>query len=142
QEASGKNWTPDVVLGCLANLFIFFRLEMTLPTIPRFVKALSRSDPPIGGIIGIYNSSEVLFRPYIGKALETIESQLELMVGLRPTGTPRRSVGLLRYIWKLGTRIRTCARFNFSRYHIIYQPVSYQCGAWLCSFLIINDYPL
>ena len=82
QAAPGKIWTRDFVLVCLANFFIFLGFQMTLPTLPLFVKELGGSDQLIGIIIGIFTFSALLFRPYAGKALETKGRQLVYMVGL------------------------------------------------------------
>src|SRR5690625_3174017 len=66
-----KIWTRDFILVCLANFFIFLGFQMTLPTLPIFVKELGGSDQLIGVIVGIFTFSALLFRPYAGHALET-----------------------------------------------------------------------
>src|SRR5690625_1184348 len=82
QEAPDKIWTRDFVLVCLANFFIFLGFQMTLPTLPLFVKELGGSDQLIGIIIGIFTFSALIFRPYAGKALETKGRQFVYMIGL------------------------------------------------------------
>ncbi|GGA82698.1 MFS transporter [Ornithinibacillus halotolerans] len=84
QEKQGheKIWTRDFILICLANFFIFFGFQMTLPTLPLFVKELGGSDQLIGVIVGIFTFSALIFRPYAGHALETKGRAFVYMVGL------------------------------------------------------------
>lgn len=63
--------TRDFVLIWLANFFIFLGFQMTLPTIPIFIKELGGTDQLIGMIVGVFTFSALLFRPYAGHALET-----------------------------------------------------------------------
>ncbi|MEN1966790.1 MFS transporter [Lentibacillus sp. N15] len=77
-----KIWTRDFVLVCLANFFIFLGFQMTLPTIPLFVRELGGSDQLIGIITGIFTFSALLLRPYAGHALESKGRQFVYMVGL------------------------------------------------------------
>lgn len=82
QSAPAKIWTRDFILVCFANFFIFLGFQMTLPTLPLFVKELGGSDQLIGIIIGIFTFSALIFRPYAGKALETKGRQFVYMIGL------------------------------------------------------------
>src|SRR5699024_7728567 len=77
-----KIWTRDFILICLANFFIFLGFQMTLPTLPLFVKELGVSDQLIGVIVGIFTFSALLFRPYAGKSLETKGRKFVYMLGL------------------------------------------------------------
>lgn len=77
-----KIWTRDFVLICVANFFIFLGFQMTLPTIPLFVKELGGSDQLIGLITGIFTFSALLFRPYAGHALESKGRRFVYMFGL------------------------------------------------------------
>lgn len=77
-----KIWTRDFVLICLANFFVVLGFQMTLPTIPIFVKELGGSDQLIGLIVGAFTFSALLFRPYAGKALETKGRQIVYLFGL------------------------------------------------------------
>ncbi|WP_430789973.1 MFS transporter [Virgibacillus flavescens] len=77
-----KIWTRDFVLICMANFFIFLGFQMTLPTIPLFVKELGGSDQLIGLITGIFTFSALLFRPYAGHALESKGRKFVYMFGL------------------------------------------------------------
>lgn len=63
--------TKDFAFIWLANFFIFLGFQMTLPTLPIFVKELGGTDQLIGVIVGIFTFSALLFRPYAGHALET-----------------------------------------------------------------------
>ena len=63
--------TKDFAFIWLANFFIFLGFQMTLPTLPIFVKELGGTDQLIGIIVGIFTFSALLFRPYVGHALET-----------------------------------------------------------------------
>ncbi|WP_051359458.1 MFS transporter [Paucisalibacillus globulus] len=77
-----KIWTRDFVLICLANFFIFFGFQMTLPTLPLFVKELGGSDQLIGVIVGIFTFSALVLRPYAGHALESKGRKFVYMTGL------------------------------------------------------------
>ena len=66
-----KIFTKDFAFIWLANFFIFLGFQMTLPTLPIFVKELGGSDQLVGLIVGIFTFSALLFRPYAGHALET-----------------------------------------------------------------------
>lgn len=77
-----KIWTRDFVLVCLANFFIFLGFQMTLPTLPLFVKELGGSDQLIGIIVGIFTFSALLLRPYAGHALESKGRGFVYMTGL------------------------------------------------------------
>lgn len=90
-----KIWTRDFILICLANFFIFFGFQMTLPTLPLFVKELGGSDQLVGIIVGIFTFSALLLRPYAGHALETKGRQFIYMIGL---GIFVISVGSLAFI--------------------------------------------
>ncbi|MGX4670864.1 MFS transporter [Cerasibacillus sp. JNUCC 74] len=77
-----KIWTRDFILICLANFFIFLGFQMTLPTLPLFVKELGGSDQLIGVIVGIFTFSALIMRPYAGYALETKGRRFVYMLGL------------------------------------------------------------
>lgn len=79
---SDKIWTRDFILVCMANFFIFLGFQMTLPTLPLFIKELGGSDQIIGVIVGIFTFSALLFRPYAGKSLETKGRRFVYMFGL------------------------------------------------------------
>lgn len=82
QKQPNKIWTRDFVLICLANFFIFLGFQMTLPTIPLFVKELGGSDQIIGLVVGVFTFSALLFRPYAGHSLESKGRRFVYMVGL------------------------------------------------------------
>ncbi|ASK64313.1 MFS transporter [Virgibacillus phasianinus] len=77
-----KIWTRDFILVCVANFFIFLGFQMTLPTIPLFVRELGGSDQLIGLITGIFTFSALLLRPYAGHALESKGRRFVYMTGL------------------------------------------------------------
>src|SRR5690625_616927 len=77
-----KIWTRDFILICCANFFIFLGFQMTLPTLPLFVKELGGSDQLIGIVVGIFTFSALIFRPYAGQTLETKGRQFVYMTGL------------------------------------------------------------
>src|SRR5699024_12094289 len=56
--------------------------QMTLPTLPLFIKDLGGSEQFIGIIVGIFTFSALLFRPYAGHALESRGRQFVYMTGL------------------------------------------------------------
>lgn len=79
---SDKIWTRDFVLVCLGNFFVFLGFQMTLPTLPLFVKELGGSDQLIGIIVGVFTFSALLFRPYAGHALDSKGRRFVYMIGL------------------------------------------------------------
>lgn len=82
QTEANKIWTRDFVLICLANFFIFLSFQMTLPTLPLFVKELGGSDQIIGIIVGVFTFTALLFRPVAGQLLETKGRRFVYMLGL------------------------------------------------------------
>lgn len=66
-----KIWTRDFALILLSNFFVFLGFQMTLPTIPLFVKFLGGNDPLIGFVVGIFTFSALLIRPLAGHSLES-----------------------------------------------------------------------
>ncbi|MUV37502.1 Quinolone resistance protein NorA [Lentibacillus sp. JNUCC-1] len=82
QSSPDKIWSRDFVLICLANFFIFLGFQMTLPTLPLFVKELGGSDQMIGVIVGSFTFTALIFRPYAGHALESKGRQFVYMVGI------------------------------------------------------------
>lgn len=83
QEASKeKIWTREFVSICLANFFVFLGFQMTLPTLPIFVKEIGGSDQMIGIVVGVFTFSALLFRPYAGQALETRGRGFVYMTGI------------------------------------------------------------
>ncbi|HLQ73474.1 MAG TPA: MFS transporter [Bacillota bacterium] len=77
-----KIWTRDFTFICIANFFVFLGFQMTLPTLPLFIKDLGGSEQFIGIIVGIFTFSALLFRPYAGHALESRGRQFVYMTGL------------------------------------------------------------
>jgi len=75
-------WTRDFVFICLANFFVFLGFQMTLPTIPLFVKELGGNDQLVGVIVGIFTFSALLLRPYAGHALESKGRGFVYLIGL------------------------------------------------------------
>ncbi|MGE8207525.1 MFS transporter [Heyndrickxia sp. NPDC080065] len=81
-KSTEKIWTKDFILICLANFFIFLGFQMTLPTIPLFVKHLGGNDQLIGFVVGIFTFSALLLRPFAGHALETKGRRFVYLIGL------------------------------------------------------------
>jgi predicted MFS family arabinose efflux permease len=79
---SEKIWSRDFILIVFSNFFIFLGFQMTLPTIPLFVKELGGNDQLIGIVVGIFTFSSLLIRPYSGTALETRGRQFVYLIGL------------------------------------------------------------
>ena len=77
-----KILTRDFLFICIANFFVFLGFQMTLPTIPLFVKELGGSDQMVGVIVGIFTFSALLIRPFAGHALESKGRGFVYMVGL------------------------------------------------------------
>lgn len=81
-QEGGKIWSRDFLFIWLANFFVFLSFQMTLPTIPLFVKELGGTDQLIGVIVGIFTFSALLLRPYAGHALETRGRKVIYIVGI------------------------------------------------------------
>lgn len=77
-----KIWSRDFLFIWIANFFIFLGFQMTLPTIPLFVKELGGSDQMVGIIVGIFTFSALLIRPYAGHALESKGRGFVYLLGL------------------------------------------------------------
>ena len=82
QVRSDKIWTRDFLLIVMSNFFVFLGFQMTLPTIPLFVKELGGNDQLIGVVVGIFTFSALLLRPYAGRALETKGRRFVFLTGL------------------------------------------------------------
>lgn len=94
-----KIWSRDFILVCIANFFIFLGFQMTLPTLPLFVKELGGSDQAIGLIVGSFTFSALIFRPYAGQLLETKGRKFVYMLGL---GIFVVSIGSFAFIASIG----------------------------------------
>ncbi|MBS4205513.1 MFS transporter [Lederbergia citrea] len=80
--SSDKIWTRDFVLIVMSNFFVFLGFQMTLPTLPLFVKELGGNDQLIGIVVGIFTFSALLLRPYAGHALESKGRRFVFLTGL------------------------------------------------------------
>lgn len=77
-----KIWTKDFIFICIANFFVFLSFQMTLPTIPLFIRELGGSEQSIGLAVGIFTFSALIIRPYAGHALETKGRGVIFLTGL------------------------------------------------------------
>lgn len=82
QTSTERIWTKDFILICLANFFIFFGFQMTLPTLPLFVEHLGGNDQLIGWVVGIFTLSALIIRPYSGHLLESKGRAFVYITGL------------------------------------------------------------
>ncbi|MBE3570455.1 MAG: MFS transporter [Bacillales bacterium] len=82
EKENEKIWTRDFVLICVSNFFVFLSFQMTLPTIPLFVKHLGGNDQLIGLVVGIFTFSALLIRPIAGHVLETRGRRFVYLLGL------------------------------------------------------------
>lgn len=99
QKRQDKIWTRDFVLVCFANFFIFLGFQMTLPTIPLFVKELGGSDQVVGMIVGVFTFSALIFRPYAGHLLESKGRRFVYMTGLAVLVV---SIGSFAFVTSIG----------------------------------------
>lgn len=81
-KGSDKIWTKDFTFILMANFFIFLCFQMTVPTIPLFVKELGGNDQLVGIVVGIFTFSSLLLRPHAGHILETKGRRFVYLVGL------------------------------------------------------------
>jgi MFS family permease len=82
QPREDKIWTRDFIFIWLANFFVFLGFQMTLPTLPLYVKELGGSDQIVGLIVGIFTFSALLLRPVAGHALESRGRGFVYVIGL------------------------------------------------------------
>lgn len=81
-QSNEKIWTRDFLFIWLANFFVFLSFQLTLPTIPLFVKELGGTDQMIGVIVGVFTFSALIFRPFAGHMLEIKGRKLIYILGL------------------------------------------------------------
>ncbi|GLX67391.1 MFS transporter [Paenibacillus glycanilyticus] len=77
-----KLWTRNFLLLALANLFLFFALEMLLPTLPIFAEEHGGSGSQIGMMLGIFTFSAVVSRLLIGFGLKRFGKRKLLLIGV------------------------------------------------------------
>ncbi|WP_152656966.1 MFS transporter [Oceanobacillus sp. CFH 90083] len=82
ESRNDKIFSRDFLYIWVANFFIFLGFQMTIPTIPLFVKDLGGSDQMVGVIVGIFTFSALLIRPYAGHALESKGRGFVYLIGL------------------------------------------------------------
>ncbi|WP_156854106.1 MFS transporter [Oceanobacillus sp. AG] len=110
-----KIWTKDFIFIWLANFFIFLGFQMTLPTLPLYVKELGGSDQMVGIIVGIFTFSALLLRPFAGHALETKGRGFVYIIGLAIFVITMGIYGFLASIFLLGlVRVIQGAGWGFS----------------------------
>lgn len=97
-----KIWTRDFIFIWVANFFVFLGFQMTLPTIPLYVKELGGSDQIVGLIVGIFTFSALLLRPFAGHALETKGRGFVYIIGLTIFVISMGSYGFIASIFFLG----------------------------------------
>lgn len=98
---NARIWSKDFIIICLANFFIFLGFQMTLPTLPLFVKELDGSDQMIGLIVGIFTFSALLLRPMAGHMLETKGRKFVYLLGLSIFVLSVGSYAFIASIWLL-----------------------------------------
>lgn len=115
QNIQEKIWTKDFVFIWLANFFVFLGFQMTLPTIPLYVKELGGDDQMVGIIVGIFTFSALLLRPYAGHALESKGRGFIYVIGLSIFVLSMSIYGFVASIFLLGfLRIIQGAGWGFS----------------------------
>ncbi|GMK48369.1 MFS transporter [Paenibacillus glycanilyticus] len=77
-----KLWTKNFILLALSNLFLFFGLEMLLPTLPLFADEKGGSGSQIGMMLGIFTFSAVVSRLLIGIELKHFGKRKLLLIGV------------------------------------------------------------
>jgi MFS family permease len=102
QPEQATIWTRDFVLIWCANFFIFLGFQMTLPTLPLYVKELGGSDQLVGIIVGIFTFSALLFRPFAGHALETKGRGVVYIFGLSMFVLTMGAYGFIASLFFLG----------------------------------------
>lgn len=109
-------WTKDFVRAIVSNLFLWFSLQMLIPTLPVFVGQRGGDEFSAGMVTGIFTIAALITRPFIGKALDTMDRRKILFLGyalciLAMAGNYRELavslILLLRFIHGIGWGIAT-----------------------------------
>lgn len=115
QSREEKIWTKDFVFIWFANFFIFLGFQMTLPTLPLYVKELGGGDQVVGVIVGIFTFSALLLRPLAGHLLESKGRGFVYIIGLIVFVITMGAYGFLASILFLGMlRLIQGAGWGFS----------------------------
>lgn len=77
-----KLWTKNFILLAFSNLFLFFAIEMLLPTLPLFADEQGGSGSQIGLLLGIFTFSAVVSRLLIGIGLRRFGKRKLLLIGV------------------------------------------------------------
>lgn len=77
-----KLWTKNFILLAFSNLFLFFAIEMLLPTLPLFADEQGGSGSQIGMLLGIFTFSAVVSRLLIGIGLKRFGKRKLLLIGV------------------------------------------------------------
>lgn len=66
----------------IANLFIFLAFQMTIPTLPLYVRDIGASERFIGLVVGIFTFSALIVRPKAGQWIDTKGRAPVFIIGL------------------------------------------------------------
>lgn len=77
-----KIWTKDFIMIVFANLFIFLAFQMSIPTLPLYVREIGASERFIGLVVGIFTFSALLVRPKAGQWIDSKGRAPVFLIGL------------------------------------------------------------
>lgn len=115
QAKQGRIWTRDFIFIWIANFFVFLGFQMTLPTLPLYVKELGGGDQLVGVIVGIFTFSALLLRPFAGHALESKGRGFVYIFGLSLFVVTMGAYGFIASLFFLGVmRVLQGAGWGYS----------------------------
>lgn len=81
-QSRTRIWTKDFLMIVIANLFIFLAFQMTIPTLPLYVREIGASERFIGLVVGIFTFSALLVRPKAGQWIDSKGRAPVFLIGL------------------------------------------------------------
>jgi MFS family permease len=76
-----KIWTRDFILGSSAQFTFILVFYILVPTLPIYLSRSGANETDIGVLIGIFFVSALVFRPFVGKALQKIPEKTFMIAG-------------------------------------------------------------
>ncbi|MFD2830286.1 MFS transporter [Corticicoccus populi] len=82
KKQQSRIWTKDFTMIVIANLFIFLAFQMSIPTLPLYVREIGASERFIGLVVGIFTFSALLVRPKAGQWIDSKGRAPVFLIGL------------------------------------------------------------
>lgn len=68
---STRLWTRNFILLLLANFAVYVSFYMLIPSLPVYIKEITRKEALTGTAMGAFLLAAVLFRPFAGRSIDT-----------------------------------------------------------------------